>query len=64
MAGIAEGEGGVLVAAGRRWTREGTFNRVIATGENTGETAPASSRPPSGAGGAQSAAHTPPGQHV
>jgi hypothetical protein len=38
---IAEGENGVLVAAGRRWTREGTFNRVIATGENTGEAAPA-----------------------
>jgi hypothetical protein len=38
---IAEGEDGVLVAAARRWTREGTFNRVIATGENTGETAPA-----------------------
>lgn len=38
---IAEGEGGVLVRAGRRWTRQGTFNRVIATGENTGEAAPA-----------------------
>lgn len=38
---LAEGEGGVLVSAGRRWTREGTFNRVIATGENTSETAPA-----------------------
>lgn len=38
---IAEGEGGVLLAAGRRWTREGAFNRVIATGENTSETAPA-----------------------
>ena len=38
---IAEGEDGVLVAAGRRWTREGAFNAVIATGENTGEAAPA-----------------------
>jgi hypothetical protein len=38
---LAEGEGGVLLAASRQWTREGTFNRVIATGENTGETAPA-----------------------
>jgi hypothetical protein len=41
VAEIVEGEGGVLVEAGRRWTREGTFNRVIATGENTTETAPA-----------------------
>jgi hypothetical protein len=38
---ITEGENGVLVTASRRWTREGTFNRVIATGENTGEAAPA-----------------------
>lgn len=37
---LAEGAGGVLVEAGFRWTREGTYNRVIATGENTGETAP------------------------
>lgn len=37
---IAEGEAGVLIQASRRWTREGAFNRVIATGENTGETAP------------------------
>ena len=41
VATLAEGDGGVLIAAGRRWTREGTFNRVIATGENTSETAPA-----------------------
>ncbi|HTE61633.1 MAG TPA: DUF5047 domain-containing protein [Solirubrobacteraceae bacterium] len=41
VATLAEGEDGVLLTAGRRWTREGTFNRVIATGENTGETAPA-----------------------
>lgn len=33
---LVEGATGVLVAAGRRWTREGAFNRVIATGENTG----------------------------
>jgi hypothetical protein len=38
---IAEGDGGVLLQAGRQWSRQGTFNRVIATGENTGETAPA-----------------------
>jgi hypothetical protein len=38
---LAEGDGGVLLLAGRQWTRQGTFNRVIATGENTGETAPA-----------------------
>lgn len=36
QADIIEGEGGVLLTAGRRWTRDGTFNRVIATGENTG----------------------------
>lgn len=41
VATLAEGTDGVLLTAGRRWTREGTFNRVIATGENTGETAPA-----------------------
>lgn len=33
---LAEGDGGVLLQAGRRWTRQGAFNRVIATGENTG----------------------------
>lgn len=38
---ISEGDGGVLLNAGRAWTREGTFNRVIATGENTGEGTPA-----------------------
>lgn len=32
---IAEGNGGLLVSAGRRWTRQGAFNRVIVTGENT-----------------------------
>lgn len=35
---LVEGDGGVLLSAGRRWTREGAFNRVIATGENLGET--------------------------
>ena len=38
---IAEGDGGVLLTAGRRWNRQGTCNRVIATGENAGESAPA-----------------------
>jgi hypothetical protein len=38
---LAEGEGGVLIQASRRWTRQGSYNRVIATGENTGEAAPA-----------------------
>lgn len=37
---LVEGDNGVLVAADRGWTREGTFNRVIATGENTGQGAP------------------------
>lgn len=41
VATISEGQDGVLVTASRRWTREGTYNRVIATGENTSETAPA-----------------------
>ena len=40
VAALTEGEGGVLLEASRRWTRENTFNRVIATGENTGEGAP------------------------
>jgi hypothetical protein len=38
---IAEGDHGVLISAARGWGRQGTYNRVIATGENTGETAPA-----------------------
>jgi hypothetical protein len=33
---IAEGPGGVLLSAARRWTSQGAFNRVIATGESTG----------------------------
>lgn len=37
---FAEGEDGLLIAATRRWTRQGAFNRVIATGENTGEATP------------------------
>lgn len=41
VATIAEGEDGVLVDVSRRWTRAGAFNRVKATGENTGEAAPA-----------------------
>lgn len=38
---LTEGAQGVLLTAGRRWTRDGTFNRVIATGENTGAGVPA-----------------------
>lgn len=30
-------EGGVLLSTGRRWNRQGTYNRVIATGENPAE---------------------------
>lgn len=37
---IAEGQNGVLIQATRNWTREGTYNRVIATGENTGLAVP------------------------
>jgi hypothetical protein len=32
---LREGVDGVLITAGRGWTRQGAFNRVIATGENT-----------------------------
>jgi hypothetical protein len=32
---LVEGEDGVLVSAERTWSRQGAFNRVIATGENT-----------------------------
>lgn len=35
VASVAEGEGGVLLSAGREWGRSESFNRVIATGENT-----------------------------
>lgn len=34
---IIDGERGVQVNIGRNWTREGSFNRVIATGENMGD---------------------------
>lgn len=34
---LVEGEGGVLVAAASTWTRDGAYNRIIATGESTGE---------------------------
>lgn len=37
---LVEGEAGVLIEAGREWTRQGAFNRVIATGENTGVAVP------------------------
>ncbi len=41
VATLAEGDGGVLLGASRNWKREGAFNRVIATGENTSnDTAP------------------------
>lgn len=33
---LAEGTSGLLLSSNRRWTREGTYNRVVATGENTG----------------------------
>lgn len=32
-ASLVEGEGGLLLEASRSWVREGTYNRVIATGE-------------------------------
>lgn len=41
VASFVEGEGGVLITAGRSWARAGAFNRCVVTGENTGETAPA-----------------------
>jgi len=34
---ITDGARGVQVNIGRNWTREGSFNRVIATGENMGD---------------------------
>lgn len=40
VATLSEGDDGVLLSASRDWNREGAYNRVIATGENTGETAP------------------------
>jgi hypothetical protein len=40
QADLVEGEGGVLLSLSRSWSRAGAFNKVIATGENTGEGAP------------------------
>lgn len=37
---LSEGEDGLLLSGSRRWTRQGAFNRVIATGENAGAGAP------------------------
>jgi hypothetical protein len=34
VADLVEGDGGLLLEAGRSWTRQGAFNKVIATGEN------------------------------
>lgn len=34
---LEEGAGGVLLTASRAWTRQGAYNRVIATGENPAE---------------------------
>lgn len=33
---LAEGADGLLLSSTRRWTRQGAYNRVVATGENTG----------------------------
>lgn len=41
VAEYAEGERGLLIDINRAWSRQGTFNRLIVTGENTSETAPA-----------------------
>ncbi len=38
---LAEGSTGVLLSASRNWVREGSYNAVVATGENTGATTPA-----------------------
>lgn len=40
VATLAEGAAGVLLSAERGWKRAGAYNRVIATGENTGEAIP------------------------
>lgn len=40
VATLSEGEKGVLLQAGREWTRQGAYNRIIATGENTAEVTP------------------------
>ena len=38
---IAEGDGGILVSSGLRWSRDGVYNAVIATGDGSDGTAPA-----------------------
>ena len=38
---LLEGANGLLLEATTEWTRDGNYNRVIATGENTGQTAAA-----------------------
>lgn len=38
---LVEGADGILITARRQWSRQGRFNRVIVTGENTGESTPA-----------------------
>lgn len=40
VADLFEGDGGVLLSASRAWTRVGTYNRAIATGEDTGSGVP------------------------
>jgi hypothetical protein len=40
VAELHEGATGVLVQAAAQWTRAGTYNRVIATGENSTQDAP------------------------
>lgn len=40
VADLVEGTNGVLLAAGRRWSRTGSYNVFIVTGENTGEILP------------------------
>jgi Domain of unknown function (DUF5047) len=40
VADLVEGDGGVLVGVGRRWSRQGAYNAWIVTGENTGEDLP------------------------
>lgn len=41
VSSFVEGENGMLLTAGREWRREGSYNRVIATGESSSDTAPA-----------------------
>lgn len=40
VAEVSEGEGGVLLGIEKEWTRQLTYNRVIATGEPVDDTAP------------------------